>query len=128
MDDNKFSEPSEELSVEYKTIAVNTFYSVLNTYGSFILTFAISFLLARMLTVEELGISILASSIILIFVTITNFLPPGLVFSMSFYIPRYRAKNEPEKLRSFILKALYLRAIASALFFFLFQFNASCNS
>ena len=107
------------LDPQYKTLAKNTFISIFLSYGTYIFTLLTSFLLARMISREEWAILILATSIIGIFSLIVNFIPPGLMFSMNFYIPRYRAKNKLLKLRSFMLKAFYIKIIIVFAIFFI---------
>ncbi|MFX0059064.1 MAG: hypothetical protein ACFE8J_12255, partial [Candidatus Heimdallarchaeota archaeon] len=60
--------PKLRLDSEYKTIARNTFYSIVNTYGLFILSVFTSYFIARIISQEEWGILIIANSIILILI------------------------------------------------------------
>lgn len=111
------SDNKNQLENEYKNIAKNTFYVIINSYGTFILTFVSAFLIARMISLEDWGLVILANSLIGILITFSYLIPPGLIFSMNFYIPRYRAKNELVKLRIFILKAFVFRILSSIALF-----------
>ncbi len=126
MNESVKKKPAKRLDQQYKLLAKNTLFSIFVSYGSYIFTIINSFLLARMISREDWGIFILAISLIGIFSLIINFIPPGLMFAMNFYIPRYRAKNKPAKLRSFVLKAFYTRIIIItvmfliALFFFVY--------
>ncbi|MFX0059065.1 MAG: lipopolysaccharide biosynthesis protein, partial [Candidatus Heimdallarchaeota archaeon] len=64
--------------------------------------------------------------------TLSNFIPPGLIFAMNFYVPRYRAKKNINKLRSFIFKGAYLRIFSIFVFTLIgflifFVFNSFFN-
>ena len=119
MNDSENKNRGIALDPQYKTLAKNAFFSIFLSYSTYIFTLLTSFLLARMISREEWAILILATSIIGIFSIIVNFLPPGVIFSMNFYIPRYRAKNEPLKLRNFILDAFCIRIIIILAIFFI---------
>ncbi|MFX1592155.1 MAG: lipopolysaccharide biosynthesis protein [Promethearchaeota archaeon] len=117
MNDSVNKRPLTTLDHQYKLLAKNTLFSIFQSYGSYIFTIITSFLIARMISREEWAFLILATSIIGIFSLIINFLPPGLIFSLNFYIPRYRAKNKLLKLRNFVLKAFYMRMIITTVIF-----------
>ena len=119
MNSSNNKEKPKELGADYKIFAKNTIYSIFNSYGNFAISIITSFLLARMISQEEWGVLILATSIILIFTNISNFIPPGLVYAMTFYIPRYRAQNKIGKLRSLIYKAIYIKTITAVFIFFI---------
>lgn len=119
MNDSENNNRGIKLDPQYKTLAKNALFSIFLSYGTFIFTLLTSFLLARMISREEWAILILATSIVGIFSIIVNFIPPGVIFSMNFYIPRYRAKNKQLKLRNFILKAFYMRIIIAFVVFFI---------
>lgn len=119
MNDSENKNSVIKLDPQYKTLAKNALFSLFLSYSAFIITLLTSFLLARMISREEWAILILATSIIGIFSIIVSFIPPGLIFSMNFYIPRYRAKNKQLKLRNFILKAFYMRIIVVFVIFFI---------
>ena len=101
----------------YKTLVKNTLFSIFLSYGTFIISLLTSYLFARMITRDEWGILILVTSIISIFSILVNFLPPGTIFAMNFYIPRYRANKELTKLKHFILKTFYLRILGIVIIF-----------
>lgn len=117
MNSSNNNETPKKLGDDYKIFAKNTIYSIFNSYGNFAISIITSYLLARMISQEEWGVLILATSIILIFTTISTFIPPGLIYAMTFYIPRYRAQNEIEKLRSLIFKAIFLKAVTALIIF-----------
>ena len=102
---------NKKLDIQYKTLAKNTFYSVFNRYGTYIFSLVSSFLLARMISQDLWGFLILTTSLIGIFTLSITFLPPGLIFSLHYYIPHYRAQNKMNVVRSFILKILYIRIV-----------------
>lgn len=112
MENSNNKETAKNLSPEYKVLAKNTFISIFSSYGNYIFALITSFLLARMISRDDWAILILATSLIAILSIFPNFLPPGIIISLNFYIPRYQAKKQLTKLKSFILKALYLRIIS----------------
>jgi len=112
MENSNNKETVKNLGTEYKVLAKNTIISIFSSYGNYIFALITSFLLARMISRDEWAILILAISLITIISIVPNFLPPGINFSLNFYIPRYRAKNQTSKLRNFILKAFYIRLIS----------------
>ena len=111
MNESENKKPVKRLDHQYKHLAKNTLFSISISYGTYVFTILSSFLLARMISREDWAILIITTSIVGIFSLIINFIPPGLIFSLNFYIPRYKAKNEMSKLRFFVLKAFYLRLI-----------------
>lgn len=117
---------NRSLGKQYKTLARNSLYSIFNRYGTYVFSLATSFLVARMISKEIWGFLILATSIMGIFTLITSFIPPGMNYSLGYYIPRYRAQNKMRMVKSFILKSLYIRigvtlfVYSIALFLFLF--------
>ncbi len=119
MNESEERKHAKSLDQQYKLLAKNTLFSIFVSYGSYFFTIITSFLLARMISREDWAFLILATSIVGIFSLIINFIPPGLIFSMRFYIPRYRAKNKKQKLRSFIFKAFYTRIIITFMLFLL---------
>ncbi|MBY9005401.1 MAG: oligosaccharide flippase family protein [Candidatus Lokiarchaeota archaeon] len=101
----------EIIQEDHKKFAVNALFSIFNSYGIFIYQIIISFLLARLLSQELWGYLILATSIIFIILIILTLFPPALTFSLNFYIPRYLALNQNNKLKSMIKNTLYLKLI-----------------
>ncbi|MFX1588676.1 MAG: hypothetical protein ACFFC1_11010, partial [Promethearchaeota archaeon] len=87
------------LKNQYKTLAKNSFYSILHSYGMYIFALITSALLARMISKEAWGFLIIANSIIALLNLINNLNPPGLYYSLIYYIPRFRSKKEYGKLR-----------------------------
>ncbi|MHA1458765.1 MAG: lipopolysaccharide biosynthesis protein [Promethearchaeota archaeon] len=107
----KDSEKAENISKDHKKFAVNTLFSIFNSYGIFIFQIIISFLLARLLSQELWGYLILATSIIFIISIVLTFFPPALTFSLNYYIPKYSVLNQNNKLKSIIKNALYLKIV-----------------
>lgn len=105
----KDSEKIGNISKDHKTFAVNALFSIFNSYGIFIFQIIVSFLLARLISQELWGYLILATSIIFIVSIILTIFPPALTFSLNFYIPRYLALNQKNKLKSIIKNSLYLK-------------------
>ena len=125
--ENTERRPAEN-SVEYKSLATNTFYSFLLNYGSHFFTLVHSFLLARLIIDFYWDFLILARSYITIIVIITLFLPPGLNYALHYYIPRYLALNQKSKIKSlikhaFIIKLLFLIPVFFISIFIFFIFN-----
>lgn len=112
MKNSNNKEITKSLSPEYKVLAKNTLLSIFSSYGNYIFALITSFLLARMISRDDWAILILATSLITILSIVPNFLPPGILISLNFYIPRYRAKKQLAKLKHFIFKAFYLRLIS----------------
>ncbi len=113
MENSDTEETTKVLDKEYKILAKNTIYSIFNNYGVYLFSLVTSFFIARMISIEEWGIYILAYSIVGLFIISVNFSFPGLIYATNFYVPRYRAKNQINKLKSFILKAIYLRILVT---------------
>jgi len=125
----KDSEKVGIISKDHRKFAVNTLFSIFNSYGIFIFLIIISFLLARLLSQELWGYLILATSIIFIISILLTFFPPALTFSLNYYIPKYLALNQNNKLKSIIKNALYLKIIFTLmigiLIFLIFFFYSS---
>jgi len=105
---------TEESANNFKTqknIAKNSFYSFLVKYETFFFSIMVSFLIARILTKELWGFFIIAVSYITILLIFNYFVPPGLEFSINYYVPRYIAKNQKAKLKSFIKNVIYLKML-----------------
>ncbi len=96
-------------NTEYRNLATNTFFSFMFNYSSLFFTFIYSFLLARLFTDALWGLLILATSYIIIIVTITSLLPPGLNFVLNYYIPRYLILNEKVKIKSLIRNSVIVK-------------------
>lgn len=101
----------KRISRDHKLFAKNSIYSFLITYSNYLGSMVTSFLMARLITQETWGFLIIATSIIAIFSLALTFLPPGLGFSLNYYIPRYLALNQKNKLKSFVKTTLIVRII-----------------
>jgi len=101
----------EIIREDHRKFAINAIFSIFNSYGIFFFQIIISFLLARLLSQELWGYLILATSIIFIISIILTFFPPALTFSLNYYIPRYLALNQNNKLKSIIKNSFYLKLI-----------------
>ena len=99
------------LSREYGALVKNSFFSFLNTYGTFIFSLISSFLLARLIGDQSWGYFVLGLSYIQIISLITNFLPPSLKNTLQYYIPRFISLNQKNKLKSFITRAIYVKVL-----------------
>ena len=106
---------------EYRKLASNTVFSFLLNYSSLFFTFIYSFLMARLFRFQDdiWGFLIIATSYIMIIVTITSLLPPGLNFALNYYIPRYRVLNEKSKIKSMIKNSIIIKSVFLIPFFML---------
>ncbi len=89
----------------------NTFYSFLINYSIYIVTIVLTFIKARFLTQNEWGVLILSLSIISIWIIIIDLFPPGLAYSLSYYIPKYLGSGESFSLKSLIGNSLKQKII-----------------
>jgi len=114
---------------EYRNLATNTVFSFLLNYSSLFFTFVYSFLMARLFRFQDdiWGFLIIATSFIMIIVTISSLLPPGLNFALNYYIPHYLVLKEKSKIKSLIKNSIIIKLIflvpvfiISLLFFILF--------
>lgn len=105
----KTSNKEQDIPKEYGPLVKNSFFSFLNTYGTFIFSIISSFLLARLIDDTSWNYFILGISYIQIVSLIIRFLPPSLNNTLQYYIPRLSSLNENNRLRSFILRAIYAK-------------------
>jgi len=94
-----------------------TFYSFLSNYGRFLFSIIITSMMARFLSPYEWGILILSQSIIAIWIIISDFFPPGLNYSLNYYIPKYIASGEYLNLKSIIVNSIKQKLLALIPFF-----------
>ncbi len=102
---------NQDLSRDYGVLVKNSFFSFLNTYGTFIFSLISSFLLARLIGDLSWGYFVLGLSYIQIISLITNFLPPSLKNTLHYYIPRFISLNQKNQLKSFINRAIYVKVL-----------------
>lgn len=100
-----------DLRTEYKTLAKNSFYNFLNSYGLIFFSVFTSFFTARIISRDAWGFLIIAISITNIFITILDFFPPSLGLSFHYFIPRYRALYQNTRLKSFVKNALIFKIL-----------------
>lgn len=98
---------------EYRNLATNTIFSFLLNYSSLFFTFIYSFLMARLFRFQDdiWGFLIITTSYIMIIVTISSLLPPGLNFALNYYIPHYLVLNEKSKIKSLIKNSIIIKLI-----------------
>ena len=82
---------------EHKIFAKNSIYSLFTNYGNLILQIIFSFILARIISKESWGILILATSYILIIITISRYFPPALDYTLNSYLPKFISLNQAYK-------------------------------
>jgi len=113
MPDNTNNNETADASVkrEVLTLARNSIYSFLNSYGTFIFSIITYFFMARLISDVEWGYLILANTYILIILLILSFLPPGLGPSLNYYLPRYIVQNDSNQLKSHIKYVIYIKII-----------------
>ena len=119
---------NQDIPREYGALLKNSFFSFLNTYGTFIFSIISSFLLARLIDDASWGYFILGLSYIEIVSLIIKLLPPSLNNALKYYIPRFTSLNDKNRLKSFIIRAIYAKItflipifIIAVLFFSLFS-------
>jgi len=105
----------KKLNKDQKILAKNSIYSILISYGSYFSSMITSFLMARLISQEEWGFLIIATSYITIASLILSFLPPGLGYSLNYYIPKYIALNQKKRLKYFIKICFFIRIIFTIL-------------
>lgn len=106
---NETTDPS--VKREILTLARNSLYSFLNSYGTFIFSIITFFFMARLISDVEWGYLILANTYILIILLILSFLPPGLGPSLNYYFPRYLVQNDFSQLKSHIKYVIYIKIV-----------------
>ena len=111
--DNPNNNKTADSSVkrEILTLARNSIYSFLNSYGTFFFSIITYFFMARLISDVEWGYLILANTYILIILLILSFLPPGLGPSLNYYFPRYLAQNDLNQLKSHIKYVIYIKVV-----------------
>jgi O-antigen/teichoic acid export membrane protein len=115
----KDSKKASIISKDHRKFAKSAIYSLFNSYGIFIFQIVISFFLARLISQEIWGFLLLATSYITIVALILSFFPPALTFSLNYYIPRYIALNQYNKLKRMIKASVYLKTIFALAIFFI---------
>lgn len=111
--DNSNNTETTDSSVkrEILTLARNSLYSFLISYGTFFFSIITYFFMARLISDVEWGYLILANTYILIILLILSFLPPGLGPSLNYYFPRYLAQNDLNQLKSHIKYVIYIKVV-----------------
>ena len=111
--DNPNNNETADSSVkrEILTLARNSIYSFLNSYGTFFFSIITYFFMARLISDVEWGYLILANTYILIILLILSFLPPGLGPSLNYYLPRYIVQNDFNQLKSHIKYVIYIKVV-----------------
>jgi len=107
----KYAKTKKKLTKEQRVLAKDTFFSFLQAYSVFFFTLITSFFIARMINREVWAFLILAQSFITIFSSFLLFLPTGMGPSINYYVPKYKAENKMDKLRSFIKYSIAIRSI-----------------
>lgn len=100
---------NQDIPREYGPLVRSSFFSFLNTYGTFIFSIISSFLLARLINDTSWSYFVLGLSYIQIITLIIRFFPPSLNNTLHYYIPRFVSLNQYNRLKSFILRALYAK-------------------
>ena len=115
----KDSEKVGIVSKDHRKFAKSAFYSLFNSYGIFIFQILISFFMAKLISQESWGFLLLVISYINIVSLILSFFPPALTFSLNYYIPRYIALNQNNKLKWMIKAGFYLKITFALIIFFI---------
>jgi len=95
----------------YEKLAKASFFSVLNTYATFLLSIFSSFLIARLIDDTYWGYFIVTLSYIQIITVILRFFPPELSNTLRYYIPHYNSLGKQRELKSLIYRALIIKLI-----------------
>lgn len=113
---------------KHRILAKNSLFSYLIIYGNYLTALLTSFMVARLISQETWGFLITATSYITITSLLLIFLPPSLLNTLEFYIPKYRALKQYHKLKNFIRNSFLIRIMIvipiffiNLLVFFLFQ-------
>ncbi len=112
MSNNLEREKKRKISRDHRVFAKNSIFAFLITYSNYFGAMITSFFLARLVSQEMWGFLIIATSVITITSLILAFLPPGLDSSLNYYIPRYLALNQINKLKSYIKTTTYIKLIS----------------
>ncbi len=110
---------STRIKGEYKNLAKNSLYSLLNQYSSIFYSILASLIIARLISPETWGLLILSTSYVMTVAIFTFFLPPALEYSMIYYIPKYIISNQNTKLKSFLKRGLIIKALVLIFIFIL---------
>ncbi|TFG17798.1 MAG: hypothetical protein EU531_02160 [Promethearchaeota archaeon] len=102
---------NEKAKVTYGKLAKSSFFSVLSTYSTFILSIISSFLIARLINDIHWSYFIVALSYIQIIILILRFFPPELSNTLYYYIPHYYALGKHRELKTLIYRALVIKLI-----------------
>ena len=105
---------------EANKIIGNFFYSFLSGYSKFGFSLIFTFLIARILSISEWGDLMLNISTISIVILLLNFLPPGLHYSLNYYIPKYNSENKISEIKTFIIKSLIIKILILIPFYLIF--------
>ena len=111
---------NKEIEKKNHVLFKNTFYSFLDNYGIYIFSIFITFIKARLLSQEDWGILILAISIINIINLIINLFPPGLNYSLTYFIPKYLSSKEEIYSKSIIRNSIKQKLIFLTPFYLIF--------
>jgi len=119
MPNNSADKTKPVITKDQRILAKNSMFSFINTYFNYFTSLATSFLMARLISQDDWGLLILALSYVGIASLLLGFLPPGLGYSYNYYVPRYLALNQNNKIKSFIKNSLYIRLFCAIIFFFI---------
>ena len=103
----------------YGILFKNSFYSFMNTYGTFIFSLVSSFLLARLIDDINWGYFTLAISYIQIISLLLNFLPPSLKNTLHYYIPRLVSQGKNNELKALVRRSIIFKIVFLVPAFFL---------
>lgn len=116
---NDSGDKKRSAKYEEKTLAKNTFYSLLTSYSNYAFSIITVFFIARLIPKEEWDFLILTTSLLSILTIVLIFFPPGLELSIIYYASKFKALNQNRKLKSFIINSLILKLTFTIIIFFL---------
>ncbi len=110
--DDQYENSSEKkVKRKYEKLAKASFFSVLNTYSTFIFSIISSFLIARLIDDIQWSSFTVALSFIQIIVLILRFFPPELTNTLYYYIPHYHSLGMHRELKTFIYRAFTIKLV-----------------
>lgn len=106
---------------DHVVLAKNVFYSFLNTYGQYFFSIFTAFIIARLISKDIWGFFIIAYSFIMLIAILVDFFPPGLSYSLHYFIPSLLIDGNNEECKSIIRNAVLVRTLIAFIAFFIFS-------
>jgi O-antigen/teichoic acid export membrane protein len=110
---------NREIFEDHKQLAKSSIYSLLNNYGIFVFQIVISIFIANLISQTLWSYLILAMAYINIISLVLTLFPPALNLALNYYIPRYSAYGQNNRLKYMIKVALYIKTLFAIIIFLL---------